>query len=135
MKNFFSLRHTRYTAIVMVFVWLMTLGIGIANACLLNEAPGHHTYVAQVQATHHEEVNEQTNASDKAVCLTVCEAEQTAAVKNRLVDVASDSQTAPIATCSALTVILVDLNDRVGPSVVPVWRELPMSIRFLRLTI
>jgi hypothetical protein len=107
MKNFFSHRHTRYTAVVMVFVW----------------------------QTHHEEVNEQPNASDKAVCLTVCETEQTATVKIRLVDVASDSQTAPIATCSALTVFLVDLNDRLEPSVVHDWCELPVSIRFLRLTI
>ncbi len=135
MKSFFNMHRTRYIAIVMVFVWLMTLGIGIANACLVDEARGHHTHAAQVQATHHKEVDEQPTSADKAVCLTVCEAEKTAAVKIRRVDATSDSLTVPVAHCSDIKVILVDLNDQFKPTVVPVCRELPVSIRFLRLTI
>ncbi len=135
MKSFFNSRHTRYTAVVMLFVWLMTLGIGFANACLLEEALGHHASTAQVQATHHEDVDEQALESDKAVCLTVCEVEQTAVVKFKQADVPSDLQAAPVAHFPALTVTVLDLNDRSVPSVVPDWREPPVSIRFLRLTI
>lgn len=135
MKSFFNIRYTRYTAIVMAFVWLMTLGIGFANACLLDEAMEHHASTAQVKATHHDDVDEQAMESDKAVCLTVCEAEQTAVVKFKQVDVPSDSQAAPVAHFPGLTVAVVDLNDRFVPSLVPAWCEPPVSIRFLRLTI
>lgn len=135
MKSFFNVRHTRYTAIAMVFVWLMTLGIGFANACLLDEALGHHAPTAQVHATHHEDVDEQALESDKAVCLTVCEAEKTVVIKIKQVDVPSNLQAAAVAHFPALTVTALDLNDRSVPSVVPDWREPPVSIRFLRLTI
>jgi uncharacterized membrane protein len=135
MKSFFNVRHTRYTAIVMVFVWLMTLGIGIANACLVSDAKGHHSTAAQVQSLHHEDANQQPISSDKAVCLTVCDAQQSAVYKTKQVDIHLDMQTAPAAYCSALTVAVLDLNDRTVPSVVPDWREPPVSIRFLRLTI
>jgi hypothetical protein len=53
----------------------------------------------------------------------------------RPVDVHLDLQTVPAAHCSALTVAVLDLNDRSVPAVVPDWREPPVSIRFLRLTI
>jgi hypothetical protein len=119
----------------MVFVWLMTLGIGMANACLVSHAQGHHTSSVQVNSSHHEYANQQPIASDKAVCLTVCDAQQTAVYKTEQVDDPSDSQTAPVAFYSALTVPVLDLNDRTVPSVVPDWREPPVSIRFLRLTI
>lgn len=135
MKSYFNVRHTRYTAIVMLFVWLMTVGIGVANACLVSDALGHHASAAQVQSSHHEEVDEQAIASDKAVCLTVCDVQQSAVYKTEQVDDSADSQTAPVAFFSALTVPVLDLNDRSVPSVVPDWREPPVSIRFLRLTI
>jgi hypothetical protein len=120
---------------VMAFVWLMTLGIGFANACLLGEALGHHAPTAQVQATHHEDVDGQALESEKAVCLTVCEVEKTAVVKFKQANVPSDLQAAPVVHFPALTVTVLDLNDRSEPSVVPDWREPPVSIRFLRLTI
>ena len=135
MKSAFSHRHTRYTAVVMLFVWLMTLGIGIANACIVSDARGHHTAAAQVQTSHHEDANQQPISSDKVVCLTVCDVQQSAVYKTKQVDVHLDLQAAPAVHCSPLTVAALDLNDRSVPSVVPDWREPPVSIRFLRLTI
>lgn len=135
MKSFFNARHTRYTAIVMASVWLMTLGIGIANACLVSDSLGHHTPAAQLQSLHHDDADQQQSSSDKAVCLAVCDAQQTAVYKAKQADVHSDLQTIPPAHPQALTVAVIDLNDRSVPSVVPAWREPPVSIRFLRLTI
>lgn len=135
MASFFNIYRTRYTAIVMVFVWLMTLGIGIANACLVDGARGHPTLAAQVHVTHHEHADEQPVASDKAVCFSVCESEQAATVKIKVVDVPSSMQTAPVTCFPALTVMVVDPNDRSTLPVRAPWCELPASIRFLRLTI
>lgn len=136
MTSFFSARHTRYTAIVMVFVWLTALGVGMANACLVDVAREHHHAPAtHVQATHHEDADEQSIASDKAVCLTVCDALQTAAVKIQKLDAPLDSQTAPAAWLPALAIAVVDLHDRSAPLVSNAWCEPPVSIRFLRLTL
>ena len=135
MKPFFNIRHTRYTAIAMVFVWLMTLGIGMANACLVKGAQERHTSAALVQETHHEDGHGHSVSADKAVCLTVCDAEQSIAVKIKKADLASDSQTLQYAYYSFLTLAVVDLHDRFEPSDGPPGREIPVSIRFLRLTI
>nr|WP_315493531.1 hypothetical protein [uncultured Rhodoferax sp.] len=135
MKTAFSYRHIRYTAIVMLFVWLMTLGVGIANACLVSDAHGQTGSTQHVQGIPHTEANERSPDPDKAVCLTVCAAEQTAVIKIKHFDNATDSQLAPIAWAPALTIVVIDLNDRAAPSAVAIWREPPVSIRFLRLTI
>lgn len=83
MMSFSSTRRTRYTAIVMLFVWLMTLGIGIANACLTDGAQMQHGSATQVQTAHHEDSDAQSLTSDKLVCLKVCDVEKTAAVKKK----------------------------------------------------
>ncbi|EJL89859.1 hypothetical protein PMI15_00472 [Polaromonas sp. CF318] len=135
MKTLFSRRNTRYTASVMLFVWLMALGAGIANACLLSDAHGHSGSVQQVQATAHTEADEHAPDPDQAICLTVCAAEQTAAIKVKPFDNAADSQSALVVWVPALTVAHVDLDDRPTPLAVQTWREPPVSIRFLRLTL
>lgn len=135
MKSFFNLRHTRYTAIAMVFVWLMTLGIGVANACLIDVAQNPLAPAMQVQAHHHAEADEHALASGKAVCLAVCAAEKAAAVKFKPLDTALDSQAVPVARRPALTVALLDLNDRFVPLAPDTWDGPPVSIRFVRLTI
>jgi hypothetical protein len=135
MKIAFSHCHTRYTAIVVLFVWLMTLGVGIANACLVSDAHGHPGSTQHVQASSRIEADEHAPDPDKAICLTVCAVEQTAAIKVKHLDNAADSQCAPIAWASALTIAVIDLNDRPAPLAVATWREPPVFIRFLRLTI
>jgi hypothetical protein len=119
----------------MLFVWLMTLGVGIANACLLSDAHGHAGSTQHVQAISHLEEDEHGPDPDKAICLTVCAAEQTAAIKVKYFDNATDSQLAPMACAPALTIAVIDPNDRSAPLAVSTWREPPVSIRFLRLTI
>jgi len=119
----------------MLFVWLMTLGVGIANACLLSDTDGHAGSSQHFQATSHLEVDEPAPDPDKVICLAVCAAEQTAAIKVKQLDNAAESQCAPISWASALTIAVVDLDDRSAPLNVATWREPPVSIRFLRLTI
>lgn len=135
MKSAFSHRHTRYTAIVMLFVWLMTLGVGMANACLLSDTHGQTGSTQHVQVTSHPAADEHALDPDEAICLTVCAAEQTATVKTKHFDNAADSQLAPIAWAQALTIAAIDPNDRFAPFAVATWCEPPVSIRFLRLTI
>ena len=135
MKTVFSHHHTRYTAIVMLFVWLVTLGIGIANACLVSDTHGHPGSRQHVHASSHMEADEHAPDPDKAICLAVCAAEQTAAIKLKHLDNAADSQCAPIAWASALTIAVIDLSGRSAPLAVATWREPPVFIRFLRLII
>lgn len=137
MKSFFSPRHIRYTAIAMLFVWLMTFGIGIANACLVNVAQGHHGASEQVQAHHHHhaDADEHSSSTDKAVCATVCAEEQAATIKIKPLDAPSESLGVPVTWFPALTVALVDPHHQSAPLVPAAWYELPVSIRVLRLTI
>jgi len=135
MKPLFSRRNTRYTAIVMLFVWLATLGIGIANACLPGDAHGHPGPVQQLQATVHAEADEHAPDPDEVICLNVCAAQQSAAIKVKPFDNAADSRLPLIAWAPALAIALVDPDDRPTPLAVQTWREPPVSIRFLRLTL
>jgi hypothetical protein len=135
MKSFFSSRHTRHTATVMLFVWLMALGIGIANACLPDAVHGHQSSAASLQATPHKDADHETLASDKAACLSFCAAEQTAAVKIKNLDAPSDLQTVFVVWQSAISITVIDPNDRPAPVASLSGHALPVSIRFLRLTI
>ena len=135
MKFAFSYQHARYTAVVMLFVGLMTLGSGIANACLVSATHGHPGSALQVQANSFAAADEQLLDPDKTICLTVCAAEQTAAIKIKQFDTSTDSQIAPVAWVPALTISVVDIHDRPTPLVLVTWRERPVFIRFLRLTI
>lgn len=119
----------------MLFVWLVTLGIGIANACVVSSTHGHTESVQHAQVASHSEVNEAISNSDEVICLTVCTAEQTAVFKVKQVDNVVDASLALISQAPVLTVAVVDLDDHAAPSAVPTWREPPVSIRFLRLTI
>lgn len=135
MKSFFNQRHTRYTAIVMLFVWMMTLGISFANACLVDIAPDHNESASHTQAIHLDDRNEHSLASGKAVCLKVCAAEQTTVVKSKPLDISSGCHAVPVLWASALTIPAVDPNDRSAQIVSSTWYERPVAIRLLRLTI
>jgi hypothetical protein len=43
MKSIFSQGRTRCIATVMAIIWLMTLGVSLANACMVDLAQGHHS--------------------------------------------------------------------------------------------
>lgn len=136
MKSLFNSRRTRSAAIVMLLVWLMTLGIGVANACLLTQDQGRHGLSVPVSLEIYQDADEYALSPDDAACWSFCAAEQTTLVK---VQPQFDG-TAGLYFVPELffTGWLVPAIDRVSPLEAlgsPTWSEPPVSIRFSRLTI
>jgi hypothetical protein len=141
MKSFFGSRRTRCTAAVMLFVWLMSLGIGVANACLVQQDHGWHEHLSQSQSglafgavtAQDDNVNNDTSPEDLA-CLNFCAAEQNALVNHHADGVvAQDPVPVPFFTWSLVPV--VDQTYQPQAFGGPTWSEPPVFIRFLRLTI
>ena len=152
MKSFFSVRRTRYTAAVMLFVWLMSLGIGVANACLLQSDHGANKYFSRSNsatipaalagqdmapvhiATSSVHSDENISSPEKITCLKFCVAEQSTLVTDH-VDGLAHLDLVPV---SLLTGLLVPTTDQTSPPEAfanPTWSEPPVSIRYLRLNI
>ena len=152
MKSFFSAQRTRYTATVMLFVWLMSLGIGVANACLVQQDHGPREYFSQGPsgtgltalaerqakrdhfATHPVHFAENTSSPEKITCLHFCVAEQSTLITDHM-DGLAHLDLVPILF---LTGLLVPAADQLSPAPAfasPDWSEAPVSIRYLRLTI
>ncbi len=86
MKRFFNSRTKHTTTALVLTVWLLALGSGIANACLLEEARGIHSHAADIGQSPHahavtelhehptvmESDTEQLPAA-KALCLDACD--------------------------------------------------------------
>ncbi|WP_114970707.1 hypothetical protein [Rhodoferax ferrireducens] len=136
MKSFFNSRHTRYTAIVMLFVWLMTLGSGVANACLLTQDHGRYGLSVPASLEVYQNADEHALSPDTVACLSFCAAEQTTLVKVQpQFDGSAGLYFVPVLFFTGL---LVPAIDRVSPLEAlgsPTWSEPPVSIRFSRLTI
>jgi hypothetical protein len=152
MKYFFSSRRTRYTAAVMLFVWLMSLGIGVANACLVQHNPAEDEFLGHTRsgltskttierelaldniAKAHVQADENDKSPEKRVCLNFCAAEQNTLIKHH-----ADALVAQdIAPGLSLTWLLMPaLEPTLQPEAFgsPAWSEPPVSIRYLRLTI
>jgi len=135
MKSFFSQRRTRCIATVMAFIWLMTLGVSIANACVIDLAQGHHSTSIQIQANQNSNAGLQPKTSDKLACLEFCADEQNIAVKVKQLDAFTGAQIVSAICQCALTIPMVDPYDRPVSAVIHLAHEPPVSIRFLRLTI
>src|ERR1035437_9392286 len=152
MTSIFSVRRTRYTAAVMLFVWLMSLGIGVANACLIQQDHGSREYgshghagidLGAIPEGHraHQPVaassvhsDENRSAPEKVACLDFCADEQSTLVSGH-VDGPVHPELAPI---MFLTGLLVPVSDQTAPPQAfanPTWSEPHVSIRYLRLTI
>ncbi len=141
MKSFFGVRPTRYTAAVMLFVWLMSLGIGVANACLVRQDHGWHEHFTHSQSglgsgadtADHDAADHDKSPEDLA-CLSFCTAEQNALIQHHAEGVtAQDTVPALFFTC-----LLVPVLDQPCPPAVfgsTTWSEPPVTIRFSRLTI
>jgi hypothetical protein len=143
MKSFFGQRRTRCITRVMLFVWLLALGTGIANACVVQENHARHGHVG-----HHDAVHTATPATatvqdaldhdtlpGKLVCQDFCASGQTGMVKQ-----AGDVPATPdVALALGLFWGLAELSaDHPAPIPAidgPPWAERPIFIRFLRLTI
>lgn len=149
------LRHKgmRITAIVMLFVWILTLGAGIANACSLHDdhaRNGHLGYGnsdlppssdTDSAAQHAAQVAvplgtfDQDRFVDAIKCQSFCSAIQTGMAKKRagaVADLHTDAvlvslqwEVAPPADCACLPTTFAD----------PALPTLPAFIRFLRLTL
>jgi hypothetical protein len=142
MKSFFSVQRTRYTAAVMLFVWMMSLGVGVANACLLQQDRGPRDYFSQAEhqaAPDHFAANpfhsdEHTSSPEKITCLHFCTAEQSTRITDQL-DGLAYLDLVPVLF---LTGLPVSTTGQPSPAQVftrPDWSEPPASIRYLRLTI
>jgi hypothetical protein len=135
MKSIFSQRRTRCIATVMAFIWLMTIGVSIGNACVIDLAQGHHSISTPIQASQDNASGLQPKTADKLACLEFCADEQNIAVKVKQLDAATGTHLVSAIWLSAITVTVVDPNDRPAPAVIHLAHEPPVSIRFLRLTI
>ena len=144
-------RRTRFTAVVMLFVWLLTLAAGVVNACQLHEdhAAGggglaHGTQaaaaaidariaVAAVAAPATQQDDDQV--ADAIACRALCATVQSAVPKQQPL-VFADQASDPV-------LVMVNGPSRVlpgpvavAPGTVHVPRpEPPVYIRFLRLTL
>jgi len=152
MMSFFGSRRTRYTAAVMLFVWLMSLGIGVANACLVQQDQARDELLSHSRsafrsdaiierdlaldnfAKAHVQADENAKAPEKMACLNFCAAEQ-----NTLVTHHADGLVAqdlgPMLFLTWLLLPALDQTSQPEAFGSPTWSEPPVSIRYLRLTI
>jgi hypothetical protein len=135
MKPFLNVRRTRYAAIAMLFVWLMTLGIGVANACLISAEHEHHGMAAS-SASAQAPAEEHDQSPDGSLCLSFCAAAQSTLVKVKpqTVDLTGFDFT-PVPLCIAAVVLAPDRNAWRSGRSEPIWLGPSIPIRFLRLTI
>jgi len=152
MKYFFNSRRTRYTAAVMLFIWLMSLGIGVANACLVQQGDGRHEHfshshsgmTSEALAEHHVTLDklgkahvhadQNDQSPEKIACLNFCVAEQNTLVKHQADGLVAQDMVPVL----FLTRLLMPATDQARPPEAfgsPNWSEPPVSIRYLRLTI
>lgn len=120
----------------MLFVWLMTLGIGVANACLLTQDQGRHGLSVPVSTEAYQTADEHALSPDAAVCLNLCAAEQTTLVKVQpQFDGSAGLYFVPVLFFTGW--LIPPINRIIQPEALssPTWSEPPVSIRFSRLTI
>ncbi|MDO8457298.1 MAG: hypothetical protein Q7T07_10350 [Burkholderiaceae bacterium] len=138
MKSFLTSRRTRLTATVMLFVWLMTLGVSIANACLVHQDEGRHSHLVSVAAadTDHQDSNGHDMSPETLACLDFCAAEQSTLVKVKAqLDSSTSFDFVPVLYFTGLLVPTIDRDIQPKALGSPTWSEPPVSIRFSRLTI
>lgn len=140
MKSFFNFRRSRYTAVAMLIVWLMTLGIGVANACLLaqvqDQGQGRQGLSVPVSLQDHRNADVHPMSPDTPVCLSFCAAEQTtvAKVPHQLGD-AAGFDFVPVLFLTGLRIPALTRMSQPQVLDSPTRSEPPLFIRFLRLTI
>lgn len=142
-------------AVVMLFVWLLALGAGFANACLVQEDHARHGHLSHQDAdftampvtaldvmavdhtsaqVHPDAIDHDTSA-DRAVCQNFCADEQTGVV-NPKVDVSAHLDVALVLASIWWEVPSLADHAPLKPALGELtWAEPPVFIRFLRLTI
>jgi hypothetical protein len=152
MKDFFSSRRTRYTAAVMLFVWLMSLGIGVANACLVQHNPAEDEFLGHTRSGYmskatiereraldnfakaHVQADENDKLPEKVACLNFCAAEQNTLIKHHA-DALVAQDIVPVLFLTWLLMPALDSIPQPEAFGSPTWSEPPISIRYLRFTI
>ncbi len=149
------LRHQRMriTAIAVLFVWLLTLGAGIANACLLHGEHAHGGHISYggaalaasahavsgaryaVQASAALGAADQELSSHATTCASLRVAVQTGVAAPKAWKVADLQADAVLAPVPWETTQLADHAGGPTKPEDPVWLPLPAFIRFLRLTL
>jgi hypothetical protein len=152
MKSFFSVQRIRHTAAMMLFIWVMSLGIGVANACLLQQDHGprehfsegpsrtDHAALAERQAAQdHFAANpvhsdEHASSPEKIACLNFCVAEESTLITDHL-DGLAHLDLVPILFLTGLPMPTKDQPSPAQAFTSPSWSEPPVFIAYLRLTI
>lgn len=155
MKSFFNQRRTRYTVAVMLFVWLLALGTGIANACLVQEDHARHGHLSHQDAgvtsmtataldamagdhapvEAHPDADDHDTSAGKMACQNFCAAEQTGVVKQQNDAPAHLDDTLVLVSMWWVAPLSADRAFPMPALDDPRWTEPPVFIRFLRLTI
>lgn len=121
---------------VMLLVWLMTLGIGVANACLITQGEGQHGLSTHVATSAHEDADHATSRSDTALCEGVCVAEQAILVQTtQQFEGPSVMDSVPVSFLSGLWVDRGQSGAGLHAIGIPNGLQISVVIRFLRLTI
>jgi hypothetical protein len=136
----------------MLFVWLVSFGIGVANACLVQPDQRSGEYFSQGRSgTRFAELPERRVAPDhfvahsshsdeiasppgKIACLHFCVAEQSTLPTDQLVGLVH-LDLVPILFLTGLLVPVIEQMSLPEAIASPTWLEPPVSIRYLRLTI
>jgi hypothetical protein len=140
MKSFFNRRRTRCITTVMLFVWLLALGTGIANACVVQVDHARHGHVSHQDAVPTALLATALDTLDhgpsqgKLACQIFCASGQTGMVKQP-----ADAPAHPdVAFALGSTWALAELSaNHASPMPAmdgPPWTGRPVFIRFLRLT-
>ena len=155
MNSMSSRARTRFTVAVMLLVWLLTLGAGVANACLLHEdhaqagqagiaavsgARESGARVDRLDAEHTLAVAVMGTAdgdqwAHTITCRALCVAGQTAVPKQKAAGCADQHADAVlVATCGPVHALADPTPGRMRFAAAP-RPEPPVFIRFLRLTL
>lgn len=139
----FNRRRTRLTAHAMLFVWLLVMGMGMANACLASEDHARHGHLQHHDATLADQSTAQAQldahappaSAAKATCQKFCTAAQSSVSEQQshepgqvdaglvLASAGWQASPAPDRRC-----LWAGQRDRA-------WTEPSITIRFLRLTL
>lgn len=141
MQAYFNARRSRLLATVMVFVWLLGVGLGFANACLLSPqvAGNGHPSLVTVAVVHAHDAHHHDHATVSPAalaCLALCTAEQSTVIQAKAqFDGLQAMDLAPIPLLVGFLRPRVEQNVQPRPVRCAPCSDPPVSIRFLRLTI
>lgn len=139
----FNRRTTRLTAVAMLFVWLLVVGMGMANACLANQDHARHGHLQHhddpvpepVTAAAQPDSHVQPTSPEKAACQKFCADAQSSVFKQQSHDPGlMDAGLAPAIAGWQAAPAPYRPSLSAGP-LDPAWTEPSVAIRFLRLTL